>query len=266
MRPDPSDILIKKRLYRSRKKTDYGSVLAKILPRLSGVIFLFSMTAYIFLNFEKFVNYIDRPVTKIRIENQWNYVDGEKIKKVVSTKMGTGFFRFDLKGMKHDLESLPWVDEATINRLWPDTVSFNLREQVAIAYWNNEGLLNPKGEIFTPTNSSQVTGIPHLKGPDGSQLRIMEQFEAFNKILKPSGLKLSGIKLSDRGSWNLTVNDSMRITVGRSRLNSRLERFIKLYKTNGFNEDYRNSEIDLRYENGIAAKKIVEELTELAYR
>tara|TARA_B100000700_G_scaffold200940_1_gene221109 strand:+ start:19951 stop:20751 length:801 start_codon:yes stop_codon:yes gene_type:complete len=266
MRPDPTDIIIKKRLRRSRKKTDYGNALAKILRRLSGVIFLFSMTALISLNFEKFVNYIDRPITKIRIKNQWSYVDGEEIKKVVSTKMGTGFFRFDLRGMKHDLESLPWVDEATINRLWPDTVSFNLREQVAIAYWNNEGLLNPKGEIFTPTNLSQVTGIPHLKGPDGSQLEIMEQFEAFNKILKPSGLKLSGIRLSDRGSWNLTVNDSIHITVGRSKLNSRLERFIKLYKTNGFNEDYRNSEIDLRYENGIAAKKLVKEFTELAYR
>ena len=104
-----------------------------------------------------------------------------------------------------------------------------------------------------------------MKGPDGSQLRIMEQFEAFNKILIPSGLKLSGIKLSDRGSWNLTVNDSMRITVGTSSLNSRLERFIKLYKTNGFNEDYRNSEIDLRYGNGIAVKKLAEEFTKLAY-
>ena len=62
------------------------------------------------------------------------------------------------------------------------------------------------------------------------------------------------------------VNDSIHIAVGRSKLNSRLERFIKLYKTNGFNEDYRNSEIDLRYENGIAAKKITEEFTELVYR
>ena len=35
MRADPTDIIIKKQLYRSRKKTDYGSVLAKILPRLS---------------------------------------------------------------------------------------------------------------------------------------------------------------------------------------------------------------------------------------
>ena len=137
---------------------------------------------------------------------------------------------------------------------------------MAIAYWNNKGLLNPKGEIFTPTNLNQVIGVPHLKGPDGSQLRIMELFEAFNKILKPSGLKLSEIKLSDRGSWSLIVNDSMRITVGRSKLNNRLERFIKLYKSDGFNEDFRNSEIDLRYENGIAAKKLVEDFTELACR
>ena len=100
MRPDPTDIIIKKRLHHSRKKKDYGNALAKILRRLSGVVFLFSMTAFISLNFEKFVNYIDRPITKIRIENQWNYIDSEEIKKVVSSKMGTGFFRFDLKGMK----------------------------------------------------------------------------------------------------------------------------------------------------------------------
>ena len=100
MRPDPSDILIKKRLYRSRKKTDYGSVLAKILPRLSGVIFLFFMASLISLNFDKFVNYIDRPVTKIRIENQWNYVNSEDINRVVSTNMGVVFFRFDLNRVK----------------------------------------------------------------------------------------------------------------------------------------------------------------------
>ena len=266
MRPDPTDIITKKRLHHSRQKTDYRNVLTRIFSRLLGIISFFSIATFISLNFDTFMRYVDRPVTKIRIENQWNYVDSEDIKKVVLTKMGVGFFRFDLKGMKHDLESLPWIEEAAINRLWPDTVSFHVKEQIAIAYWNNEGLLNPKGEIFTPANLSQVTGIPHLKGPDGSQLQIMEQFEAFNKILKPSGLKLSGIKLSDRGSWSLTVNDSMRIAVGRSKLNNRLERFIKLYKTSGFNEDFRKSEIDLRYENGIAAKKITEEFADLAYR
>ena len=105
-----------------------------------------------------------------------------------------------------------------------------------------------------------------MKGPDGSQLQIMEQFEAFNKVLKPSGLRLNGIRLSDRGSWNLTVNDSMFITVGRSELNDRLERFLRFYKKNRASEDFRNSEIDLRYGNGIAVKKLTEEYTELAYR
>ena len=266
MRPDPTDIITKKRLRHSRRKIDYVNALVKIFTRLSGFIFLFFITTVIYFNFDKLVHYIDRPVTKIRVENQWNYVDSEDIKKAASTRMGVGFFRFDLKGMKFDLESLPWIDEAVINRLWPDTISFHLREQVAIAYWNNEGLLNPKGEIFTPTNLNKVTRVPYLKGPDGSQLQIMEQFEAFNKILKPSGLRLSGIKLSDRGSWNLIVNDSMFITVGRSELNDRLERFLRFYKKNGFNEDFRYSEIDLRYGNGIAVKKLSEEYTELAYR
>ena len=266
MRPDPTDIITKKRLHHSRQKTDYRNVLTRIFSRLLGIISFFSIATFISLNFDTFMRYVDRPVTKIRIENQWNYVDSEDIKKVVLTKMGVGFFRFDLKGLKFDLERLPWIDEAVINRLWPDTVSFHLREQVAIAYWNNEGLLNPRGEIFTPTNLNQVTGVPHLRGPDESQLQIMEQFEAFNKILKPSGLKLSGIKLSDRGSWNLTVNDSIFVTVGRSDLNDRLERFLRFYKENGFYEDLRNSEIDLRYGNGIAVKKLTEEYTELAYR
>ena len=266
MRPDPSDIITKKRLRYSREKIDYVSLFPKIFIRLSGLIFLFSMTTVTFLNFDKLVNFIDRPVTKIRVENQWNYVDTEDIKKVISKRMGDGFFRFDLKGMKHDLESLPWVDEAIIKRLWPDTVSFHLREQVAIAYWNSEGLLNSKGEIFTPINLNQVTGVPYLKGPDGSQLQIMEQFEAFNKVLKPSGLRLNGIRLSDRRSWNLTVNDSMFITLGRSELNDRLERFLRFYKKNRASEDFRNSEIDLRYGNGIAVKKLTEEYTELAYR
>ena len=94
----------------------------------------------------------------------------------------------------------------------------------------------------------------------------MEQFESFNKLLAPVGLSLNRISLSDRGSWNLTVDDSMQIAVGRTKLSDRLKRFIKLYEKSSLTKNFRNSEVDLRYENGIAVKNSTAEMSELAYR
>ena len=79
-------------------------------------------------------------------------------------------------------------------------------------------------------------------------------------------MSVSGIRLSDRGSWNLTIDDSMQIAVGREKLSDRLKRFIKLYERSRLTRNFQNSEVDLRYENGIAVKNLATEMSELAYR
>ena len=109
MRPDPSDIIIKRRLQHGRNKTDYRNILTTVLPRLSGFIFLFFIASLVSLNFDKFVNYIDRPVTKIRIENQWQHVSEEEVSALLAEYMDAGFFNFDIAGVKKNLERHPWV-------------------------------------------------------------------------------------------------------------------------------------------------------------
>ena len=120
--------------------------------------------------------------------------------------------------------------------------------------------------MFRPEYANEAVGAPNLSGPEGSQIRVMEQYQLFSKLLLSSGLRLSGLELSERGSWSLTVNKSMRIVAGRAKLIDRLERFIKLYERDDLSKNFRNSEVDLRYENGIAVKNIETELSELAYR
>ena len=271
MRPDPSDIIAKKRLQKNRgrglyKNQPLKSMDFKFIKLLIGVGFFPSIIALTFFNFDGFVNYINRPVTKIKMENQSARINSQEVKNIVAARMGAGFFRFDVQGLKSDLEKLSWVDEASINRLWPDTLSLHLREQVAIAYWNEEGFLNSRGEVFSPGNADKSIRVPYLYGPDGSQKRIMEQFESFNKLFAHTELSVSGIRLSDRGSWNLTIDDSMQIAVGREKLSNRLKRFIKLYEKSRLTRNFQNSEVDLRYENGIAVKNLATEMSELAYR
>ena len=271
MRPDPSDIIAKKRLRKSTISRGYMGrplepVNLRFISLIVGGIIFSSIIIFAPFNFDDAVNYFDRPITKIKMENQWEHIDSSEIRNLVSVRMGTGFFRFDVQGLKSDLEKLSWVDEASINRLWPDTLSLHLREQVAIAYWNEEGFLNSRGEVFSPGNADKSIRVPYLYGPDGSQKRIMEQFESFNKLFAHTELSVSGIRLSDRGSWNLTIDDSMQIAVGREKLSNRLKRFIKLYEKSRLTRNFQNSEVDLRYENGIAVKNLATEMSELAYR
>jgi len=271
MRPDPSDIIDKKRLRKSSRGSLYvrrplKPVNLRVISLLIGGSFFSSMIFLGSFNFTDFVNYIDRPIMKIKIENQWDYVSSQDVKDLLSERMGTGFFRFDAKGLKLDLEKLSWVDEASITRLWPETLSLYLREQIAIAYWNDEQLLNTRGEVFSPGDAKKTIGVPYLYGPNGSQKRVMEQFQAFNKIFVPTGLNISGIKLSDRGSWDLVIDDSIKITVGRTRMSDRIKRFIKLYEKSNLKANFDNSEVDLRYENGIAVKNTAKEMSKLAFR
>jgi cell division protein FtsQ len=90
----------------------------------------------------------------------------------------------------------------------------------------------------------------------------MEQYHAFNQILFSADLKLTSLKLTARGSWDLVVNQSIQIKIGRRELVERLQRFKDFYERQTIADDIVN--VDLRYGNGIAIKRLEKNLTELA--
>ena len=80
MRPDPSDIIAKKRLRKSTISRGYmGRPLAPVNLRfislIVGGIFFSSIIIFAPFNFDDAVNYFDRPITKIKMENQWEHID-----------------------------------------------------------------------------------------------------------------------------------------------------------------------------------------------
>ena len=79
---------------------------------------------------------------------------------------------------------------------------------------------------------------------------------AFHSQARPlflgSGLQVSEVRLSARGSWSLLLSDGTEVEVGRNDTEHRLQRFSHLLPrlTNG--EPRRLSRADLRYTNGFA--------------
>lgn len=178
--------------------------------------------------------------------------------------MGKGFFDVDVADVKTKLEQHPWVAQASVKRLWPDSLVLQLTEHVAIARWGEKDLLNQYGEIFSPRDITSAAHLPRLQGPNDSQFLVMKQYQQFTQILFPAGLRLSELALSSRGSWQMVVNDGLQVAVGRNDLTEKLERFVEFYA----NQPKTNAElfatVDLRYGNGIAVKNKTQDLTEVA--
>jgi cell division protein FtsQ len=239
----------------------------KFSPRRSLILMLafsFSLTLLVQQNREDIFMFLNRPVSKVRIENQWQRISDSEVRILLSSFMGNGFFDFDVEGVKEKLKQHPWVLEASVKRVWPDTLSLQLTEQVAIARWGGNQLLNQYGEIFEPLGAESLLTLPLLTGPDQLQREVMQQYQKLSQILFPSGLRLSGLSLSRRGSWELTLNEAMQVVAGRNNVIEKVQRFVDFYDMQSLAQSSRFHAVDLRYGNGIAIKSREQDLTGVA--
>ncbi len=210
--------------------------------------------------------FLNRPVSKVRIENQWQRTSEAEVSNVLAPFMGDGFFDFDVTEAKQALQLQPWILKASVTRIWPDTLSLHLTEQVAIARWGNGKLLNQYGETFQPDRLPELSSLPLLTGPEGSQESVMLQYQKLNQILFPAGLRLSGLSLSKRGSWEYLLNEQMQVVAGRDEVFEKTQRFIDFYLGQPIEQSSQFRSIDLRYGNGIAVRYNDSEFTGVAVR
>jgi len=210
--------------------------------------------------------FLNRPVSKVRIENQWQRISESEVSEVLAPFMGNGFFDFDVVEAKEELEMHPWILQASVTRVWPDSLSLHLTEQVAIARWGSEQLLNQYGELFQPEKLLELNSLPLLTGPEESQETVMLQYQKLNQILFPAGLRLSGLSLSKRGSWEYLLNEQMQVAAGRDDVFEKTQRFIDFYTSQSVEQSSQFLSIDLRYGNGIAVRDTESNFTGVAIR
>lgn len=231
-------------------------------PRRSGwlswlgvVMVVVILAGLLVPNRDLIMDSLNRPLDVVRITTPLNRVSESEVTALLAAYMHKGFFDVDVTGVKARLESHPWVARAEVKRVWPNALSISLTEEIAIARWGASSLLNQSGEVFTPARLDDTSSLPLLSGPIGSEARMMENFQAFNQILYPAGLRIETLLLSDRQSWELEIVGGLRLVVGRTDVRERLKRFAGIYDKRLGNDIADIEKIDLRYNNGFAVKK-----------
>lgn len=219
------------------------------------LILLILLCVFVNQNRQKIGSFISKPVRVVQMENSLQRVDEGDVRAVLAAHLDAGYFGVDVRAIKQQLEADPWVEQATITRIWPDTLSVSISEEVAIARWRETSLLNQYGESFEPESLAQDNGLPFLNGPEGTERRVMEQYQLFSQMLFSSGLRIRELDFNERGSWSLVLNDGVLMTLGSVDVLDRMQRFVTLYDRYLFNEFSLIETVDLRYNHGISIRK-----------
>ncbi len=192
-------------------------------------------------------SYLNPPIAKVEIDGEWLRLTAAEFQPILAEYVGTGFFNLDLDEVGARLEGLRWVETAVVGRRWPDTLSARITEQNIIARWGDSQLITQRGEVVESENYEVHANLPLLRGPPDSHYEVMRQYQRFNQILYPQGLRLSGLSASPRQSWRLQLNGNTEVMLGGEDLMDRLRRYVDFYRAQSEAEQNRHELADLRY-------------------
>jgi cell division protein FtsQ len=195
------------------------------------------------------------PIRAVKVEGRFTHVTAQALQQAVADAATGGFLSVDVDAIRRAALSLPWVHSVAVQRVWPDTLRLTVTEQIAVARWGEQGLINSDGDVFIPDPSSFPPGLPELRGPAGTEDAVLSQYRAMNQALAPLKLRITRLELDERRAWRLTMEGGMELMLGREQAEARLQRFINIYPALQAAEPPGIARVDMRYSNGFALQR-----------
>ena len=202
------------------------------------------------------------PITSIGIQGEFHHLEKQQLQQALQGRLvgGTcsslcgGFFNVDVDAIRDVLLDIPWVNSATVRRVWPDTLQIEVVEQLPVARWSAGGLVNSQGQLFFPLPETYPPDLPELQGPVESQAVVAMRYREMEKELEPLTLHINRMVLDERRSWKIELNSGVTLLLGRVNDNTRLKRFARLYPVALAARAADIEQVDLRYTNGFSVR------------
>lgn len=197
------------------------------------------------------------PLSRLVVTGERQYTTNDDIRQAILSLGSPGtFMTQDVNVIQQQIERLPWIKQASVRKQWPDELKIHLVEYVPVARWNDLLMVDAEGNSFSvPAERIGNRKMPLLYGPEGSEEDVLEGYRTMSQVLAGGKLTLKMVAMSARHSWQLGLEDDIRLELGRDERARRLARFLELYpllQRQAQNDNKRVSYVDLRYDTGAA--------------
>jgi cell division protein FtsQ len=233
---------------------------------MNGLAVLFATSAALAVLGGAFVWLAQRPYFALRaieVRGELQHVTSASVRAAVAGRLKGNYFTMRLDETRRLLESVPWVAQASVRRVWPNRLLVTLVEHRALGVWDDGRLLSDTGELFiaNPAEAEIHGALPVFEGPETAARDAARRYYEFAALLAPLGMKIASVDVSERRSWALEVagaeGDATRLELGRDTdsmtLHDRLAQVVAAYPMVAARVGGTPRSIDARYPNGLAA-------------
>jgi cell division protein FtsQ len=196
----------------------------------------------------------ERQVQTVRIKGVFRYIDPAVVENLVRDKLANGntYFGIPLAGIREAVATIPWVDEVSVERRWPDRIEVEVLEHRPVARWGEAEFIDDRMNRFRTGSTQGFEHLPLLKGPDGQERRLVKVLIGLNERFESWGTRVAELKLTERWSWSLRLESDVRIEFGRQEPAGAIPSLLSLLPLLGKERMALLQSIDLRYPYGFA--------------
>jgi cell division protein FtsQ len=195
------------------------------------------------------------------------YASPTQIRHVFAADFGRSLYLVPIQSRRQSLLAIDWVEEATVSRIWPNTLRVRIAERRPVAFvhlpprrrdgLSEFALIDKDGYILRPRVAARFTlpvinGIRESEERDDRRARVRRVISML-ETLGPLGAHISEVDVADPN--NLIVahrmdNRVVSLIMGDENFSSRMSNFLKNYnEIKSKRHDATN--FDLRVDNMI---------------
>lgn len=195
----------------------------------------------------------EAPIRSVRIAGALQHTDRNVLEQAISALLRDGFFGVDVTAVRQAIERLAWVKEASVRRIWPDSLHVAVIEREATAYWGSHQLLESDGTLFSPEGGGP-SDLVKLDGPPGTADEVLARYRVLQRLLRPLGRAVARLTLNPRGVWRAELDNGTSLVFEEGLAVKRLRQFAQVASA-AFGEGLEAvARVDLRYANGFAVR------------
>ncbi|STU74685.1 cell division protein FtsQ [Klebsiella pneumoniae] len=171
------------------------------------------------------------PLSKMVVTGERHYTRNDDIRQAILALGSPGtFMTQDVNIIQSQIERLPWIKQASVRKQWPDELKIHLVEYVPIARWNDQHMVDAEGNAFSvPADRTSKQNLPMLYGPKAARTKCCRGIVTWGRCWQRINSRWKVAAMTARRSWQLTLNNDIKLNLGRGDTMKRLQRFMELY-------------------------------------